>query len=111
MMNRRTKQNFLHGIFLFGPSYDNGSVVWFVNGEFRFISNCKARVRFDYDTGDIAYVRGCGYFINDLPQLMEDVEKVEIVEGDKNFRQYLPHVMSWRGKAPALIFVTTKSQK
>lgn len=107
-INALTKENFDRGILTFGPSYDRKSLVWFIDGKFHCVTNCRARVRMGYDSGkSLTWDRDI-VFLN-IPRFMSDVSRVEIVEGDEDFRQYIPHLRYWRGKAPVLIFVTTRS--
>lgn len=95
------RHDFGNGVWHFGPRYKRNSIVWFVNGRFLFITNCKARVRFDTDVYRAS-------LIDYLPESVDLVKSVRIVEGDKDFRSHIPHLKSWRGKTPTLIFVTTK---
>lgn len=99
----RGRKDYQYGAWVFGPSYRRGSIVWFVNGRFLFVTGCKARVKFDYTAPRF-------YVAKDLPVGIEYIGKIEIVEGDKNFRQYIPHLKSWRGKTSTLIFLTTKAK-
>lgn len=96
----------------FGPRYKRLPVVWFVNGRYLFITHSKARVKFDYSVTPMQLIIGPTvsrtHMLGELPVSLRHVASVEIVEGDKDFRQYIPHLKSWRGKAPVLIFVTTR---
>lgn len=94
-----SQRNFEYGIYTFGPSYRKNSVLWIVDGSFCMVSGCKARVRVDTQER---------FSSSGWPIFMEDIEKVEIEEGNENFRNLIPHLKSWRGKTPTIIYVTTK---
>lgn len=90
------------GIWTFGPSYKRGSIVWFLNGRFLYITSSKGKIDWD-DSEPFERVSKTGR----IPYETEYVRSVEIVEGDKDFLRYLPHVKKWRGPIPTMIFITT----
>lgn len=93
-------RDYLNGIWHFGPSYKKGTVVWFVDGKFLFITNCKAKVRLD-SKEDLMPT------LESFPVDLDEVKTVKIVEGDENFRSLIPNLAKWKGKTPTLIYVTT----
>lgn len=97
-------QNFDKGVWHFGPSYKKGSIVWLVDGQFLFVTNCKAKVRLDYKEDRPPLME---YF----PVNLDEVKTVKIVEGEENFRSLIPHLVKWKGKTPTLIYVTTLQGK
>jgi len=90
------------GIWTFGPSYKRGSIVWFLNGRFLYITSSKGKIDWD-DSEPFERVSKTGR----LPYETQYVRNVEIVEGDKDFLRYLPNVKKWRGSIPTMIFITT----
>jgi len=87
-----------------GPTYKKQTIVWFANGLFDEITGCTDKVRFHES---IDTYRRAGYSINaDLGK----VKTVEIVEGDTTFRARIPHLMSWAGDTPVLIYVTYEGE-
>lgn len=86
----------------YGPGYKKRTIVWFANGLFDEITNCTDKVRFHESMDSYRMVS---------PGIRADLDKVvsvEIVEGDANFRDHIPHLKTWKGQIPVLIYVTYK---